>query len=350
MIGRLKQVMAGITKKLDPYYHPDLHDYDQDYDDAGIPILPQFGKTELDAKKEYNFYNFCLYTVAKPSTKASKDPKATFQKMWPQIIRLYNKLKQVEGNKYIWYKFLEKISGRNKPKLTLEEQKFLYKHKLTAPSFIWEFISGNDKQFNLNGSMFLDTTLDLYRYESLPLGGRIAQTIPELLLITFHATIKQQCLAMSMNLDKFFTFIKMFIGDKTIQSWTRQGLVYRIGSTTEKRKVYPATTDISGIFNFISTWNKMDYNNTEVFYGKTTYFDLETYINFIRAKLDFDMYNDNEHEILIYKGSVLPNKFKILYYSSYHGYVLDEVKDEVKRFLDNAKISYTLVQDIPKEK
>jgi len=346
LMGHLKLVLNAFYKKLCPFYHPDyIQDQfsDEPIEDDFEPkyVEPQFGSTTLDAKWEAKVFNMCLYEGIKLPDKAAKNPRQLFDKLWPKIEKLADGLKQADGKNYKWNKFLEKISGRSDTRLTLVEQKFIKDNLKSVPENVLMFLTGTTKPLDFSAQMRLNPNLDLYQFSNLPTGGRLAQTMPELCLVTFHAIIKQQCLAMSMNLNKLLAFIKRFIGQEELKKYYKIGTVYRIGAVKGKREIYPATTSIEGLIAFVGTWQGMEYN-AKVNYGKAKYLDIDAYINDLRLKLGYDNYEDPEKEVWIPKDTVLPKSFIIKEYSSSKGYILTNISENEVKHLKGSGLHFTV--------
>ena len=59
--------------------------------------------------------------------KRAKDWKATFEKLWPEVVKIYHEQQKREGEEAIVKNFLDKIAGSRSPSLTLEEQEEFWK-------------------------------------------------------------------------------------------------------------------------------------------------------------------------------------------------------------------------------
>lgn len=244
------------------------------------------------------------------SRNLEKDVEDTFQ----FALKHYNYQKKKAGKEYKWRRFIEKIAGRSEPKLTLEEQGELIKAR-DIPPFVWAFLTGREEKKDLSARMTLDTSLDLYIFPKLPKGGRIAQTIPETLLVNFYSNMKQNILAMGFSQDEFMSFIFRFIGEREVRRWFKTGTVYRTGKMDQgrkSRKWLPASLSLDGIKEFISTWRGSTKREVEVSYGRARYFDLEEYMRYLMRELGYTMdYKDSEDEVLIERTTRLDNKTTI---------------------------------------
>jgi hypothetical protein len=322
LAGRLKLIIAGKVKDLigdlDVYNWEDRH---WDNPDKSM------------SSEDQDFLAFVTNQAGMTSKqRISKDYKKSFEKVWKEVIDLLQKMKKEEGLNFKWKRFLSRIAGQSNPKLSLKDQFFL-KNERGIPAQVWEFLTGDSKRPDLSAESRLDTSLDLFVYPKLPAGGRIAQTIPELLLISFFRNLKEQRLGATFSINDFVKFIKRFIGEKIFQKWNKTSAVYRLGPIKGNRDWFPASTTLDGVKRFISTMNlnKDELQNLEVHYGKVNYFDMYGYMEWLTTELQYP-FSDPEHEVLIPKKTKL-NKSLYLSWTSDGWEVTDEpivVNNKVK--------------------
>ncbi len=301
LVNNIKMIMGGAFRDITG---KKVEDFDMEWEEQDY-----YSSKSLEA----NFVVWFMQEVNTNIKKYAKKPKELLAKTWPAVLKFYNKIKIEQGRDYYWTKFLEKISGRDNPKLTLKEQRILLTKG--APDFIWQFLTGTENKPDLKVTQKLNPKFDLFMFPTLPTGGRISQTIPETMLVNFYRKAKEQVLGTSFPIEKLMNFIKRFIGDKTIKRWTKVDIVYRVG-VKANRKWLPAAITLKGTKSFLDTWSNTSGSPIKypivINYGKCPYFDLYHYMNFLIDALKNTEYKDPEEEVLIQSKNLTKLKKEIV--------------------------------------
>jgi len=313
MINSMKRIVGGVVREyagVDPgkeyrEYKKSGYVPDSEWDYTPYDIIDKASNDSKDPKVK-RFLVWYLNAFHTDIKQVAKNPKADFEKLYPKVMKLFRTQVEQEGQDFKWRRFLSRLAGQDSPKLRLKDQRYLKAQKL-VPDYVWEFLTGRSDRPDLSAELHLDSRLDLFVFPNLPAGGRIAQTIPELLLVTFYKSLKQQTLGMSFSLNKFMSFIRRFIGRKIVTKWTKVGTVYRIGKIDTKRDWYPASTSLEGIKEFVLTWHGR-VDDFEVSSGKVKYFDLTGYMSWLMKELGYDPHGDPELEVFVPKGTKFQHK------------------------------------------
>lgn len=290
LIKRTKMAIEGVAKEFG------IKDTgEEDYTSTTEPEAPKFNHPA-----ERQFYDWYQQDTTSPkSDLAASDPEATLNKLYPDVVHLYNDLKVSSSRDIYWKRWIQKVAGRNSPKLTLEEQKELLSSKI-IPKFVWDFISP-DKKWDLSGDMFLDTIADLYSYHNVPMGGRLAQTMPETIFYTLFRVAKQQMLNMSVNIDKVVLFVRRFMPEYE-KKFTKTGKVWRIGKFYGEG-YYPATKSLDAMENNVVHIITGRKNPVPLYSGVVPYFDACGFQKLISTSLGKREYEDNEQEVWVHSSN-----------------------------------------------
>lgn len=290
----------STSEKVNAYKHKKEERWDDKTDGNGNPIE----QIKVDKKDEHleNCYNWVTSEQMGWASKAASDPLSSFNKIFEKAKKLYKDIRRKEEMASKSKDFLDKISAQSSPRLSLADQKAVRNNKGAMSSDLYTFIFGS-KGWDLSARMTLNRALDLYVYPKVPTGGRLAQTMPETLLVNYYKRMKQNVLAMGFDQTTFMNFIEKYIGFNSLHKWFKTGKVYRIGREYNeeiKRKWVPGSNSLDGIKSFTYTFNYDGGTYPKYFYtGITKYFDLYGYINYIMKELGYGEYNDSEKEILL---------------------------------------------------
>lgn len=339
ILGNFKQVGAALFKNITGD-HPE--DYDasymygpDDYED------PKPYKSTYSKEEEHFLVWFEHEGPPLKNKKISRTPEATFEKLWPKIIKIWGSLREQETNRIKWVRFIEKISGRSSPRLTFKEQVLM--RKARVPDFVWNFIKGTPKtKLDFSNSFSINPATDFYEYPRLPSGGRIAQTMPETLLVNFYLRSKEGFLMNWFPVPKIMTFIKKFIGFNGVKKWFKTGTVYRIGTVKDWS---PAALSFNGIKAFIDMMNTPNYPIT-IQYGVAKYFDALGYFSYLGKELGYVLKEDLEEEVWVNKIAV-KGEIVIYGYDSLKGYIgKDGEKITAQRKIMAKKVSNKILEEI----
>lgn len=293
MIGAVKRVMKTLFKR-------DVGEID---DESGY----HRPKTRLATKDQQKFFDWYQHEIGhyiSDKLRSYSNPEATFEKYWAgSIAKLYQREKQIAGRDYVWNIWLEKIRGRNSPRLTIAEQaKLISKYgKMLAPEWVIYELFGRDiSSTDFEGRPKLNNMTDLFQVPVLPRGGILAQRIPETLILGFHARMKENYFGNYFAYKSFMEFIDRFCDKKVVNRFWRKGVVYRI--EVAHGKWSPAAKDIDGIKSFLrnyfGAYTRKKWPMT-LYKARTDYFDVTAYINFLYQNLRNSSYGDPEKEVIV---------------------------------------------------
>lgn len=318
IIGRVKEIGTGEYLRLGGK----IESEDQDYyfDDYAAPKEVYYSKEEIrkeslkNNKIEVKFMGWIQYSEETFgfSKRKAKSPKEGFEKLWPKIKEIINDEIEKEKTLYINTKFLDRIMGQSIPRLSFKDQIYVRKNMSKLPKEVKEFVFGKVKNLDFSNSLSLNRITDFYEYPNLPSGGRIAQTIPDTLLLNYYKRMKENTNTNQFETDDFMNFISTFIGKDKIEKWLEYGTVYRYGETNFK-KWFPASTELKGVLRFIrQTYHVPSLQfPLKINYGNVPYFDLYNYIRYLQKNLEYSLTSDPEKEVLIPKSSRLSETLDI---------------------------------------
>lgn len=245
------------------------------------------------------------------SDRKVKNPEESFEKIWFKVKEIIEEQRDLEKVKWKNGNLLNKWMGQSSPRLSFKDQVYVRKNLSKLPVEIKEFLFGKINP-DFSNNLTLNPLTDFFEFPKLPTGGRIAQTFPDTLLVTYYERLKENTNTNTFNTDSFMDFIERFIGKDILNKWTKHGTVYRFGKTDFK-KWFPASLELKGVLTYIKQTYDINALNYPLMinYGNVKYFDMYSYISYLIKNLEYSEKNDPEKEVLIPKSSVLDKIIEI---------------------------------------
>jgi hypothetical protein len=260
LTSRLKSCIAAFLHV--PENREKMHQYYNDMNEAETHEVEIRGDKKVRAVKP----DIVAWALQDPTSggisaeyRKAKDWKTTFEKLWPEVVKIYHEQQKREGEEAIVKNFLDKIAGSRSPSLTLEEQeefwKIAYRDRpmkdlnifLTGrPYFHWRSMSYSNEKPNRKG------------------GGRLFVTMPESCFLG--------------GLDHTQNFVK----NKMPKLWKK----YTFESEIFYTSVGEAFKDFSEILDDKNVpWEEEKKGKFKIYHAKRLVFDKGGLVDFLAAKV-----------------------------------------------------------------